>query len=938
MEGEGHLDKGYIAPEAALKKLRVAKGLGQAVYIYGATGYGKTELVRQYLSRRRYHYISCAEDAAGLMETAETAQEAASHSSGKEKEAQPRTVMVVDDMHLLKNAEGRKAVHTYTGAAIVPETGNVTVELNGKKIDSGQYTITVSNNIHAGTATVTVTATAAGDYSGSASTTFFIEKTALTIKANDQAITYGESITEGTDQVTAAGLCIGDTLKGITLAASTGEVPGGDITPSAAQIKNGSNEDVTANYDIVYETGKLTISYMDSPAVILYNGEAAKGWYNGDVVITADGYTVSDTLGEEYKDSYTISAQEGTVAKTLYFKDAAGHMSGGVEVTVKFDLTPPTGEIAVGAKWWQNVLHFISFGNYAAKEYTVTIKAEDKKGSGISKIEYAIVTGGSQYTDADTLKAANLSWKEYNSGSRPTVPVSNSQYVVYARLTDKVGNVTYISTDGILLDNTPPTVGSLSVPEDTRKDVTAGFTFTVSVGETVTGYKRYKETNDYNASSAVSAKETMPKFTVKTPVISPAGGSYTGNVSVTITCASPDAEIYYTTDGSAPGRGSTRYTGAFTVTAPATVKAIAVKEGLTDSAEASVTYTKKSGGGSGSGGNGGGGNGNSGGNEDNGGQGSGTNPGNGSTTPQPSVTQPTDTNTNPGNETAPGTGTTPVNPGNENTSRPGAGSGSGTGTPAQGTKQPFIKGEDGKTGWDVIRAEEEKAEEGSVINVDMNGSVVVPGDIFDSIKGKDITITFDMGNGILWSVDGKSITTDKAGDIDFSVKSGVKTVPVDIINNVTGESYSIQISLAHEGELGFTAVLSIGLGKENAGYTASLYYYNESTGELEFICKDQIAEDGTVSLAFTHASDYVIAIDGEQEEGDGAVEPIQPEGTDGEAGDGTAENSSVPENPGTGQTGAVWWIMIVILLLTAAIGAGVFVAVKKKGKDENGRQ
>ena len=44
------MNKGYIAPESALKKLRVAKGLGQAVYIYGATGYGKTELVKQYLS------------------------------------------------------------------------------------------------------------------------------------------------------------------------------------------------------------------------------------------------------------------------------------------------------------------------------------------------------------------------------------------------------------------------------------------------------------------------------------------------------------------------------------------------------------------------------------------------------------------------------------------------------------------------------------------------------------------------------------------------------------------------------------------------------------------------------------------------------------------------------------------------------------------------
>ena len=329
--------------------------------------------------------------------------------------------------------------------------------------------------------------------------------------------------------------------------------------------------------------------------------------------------------------------------------------------------------------------------------------------------------------------------------------------------------------------------------------------------------------------------------------------------------------------------------------------------------------------GGGSGGNNGGG---SGGNDE--GQGSGgggsTNPGNGNTTPQPSVTQPTDTNTNPGNETAPGTGTTPVNPGSGNTVRPGTGSGSGAETSAQGTKQPFIKGEDGKIGWDVIRAEEEQAQEGSTINVDMNGSVVVPGDIFDSIKGKDITITFDMGNGILWSVDGKSITTDKAGDIDFSVKTETNAIPVDIVNNVTGERYSIQISLAYEGEFGFTAVLSIGLGKENAGYTASLYYYNESTGELEFICSDEVAEDGTVSLAFTHASDYVIAIDGE-EESDSATEPEQPEKQDGDSTEAAEESSQA------GQAWRPWWL-IVVGALVIIMGIGVFFVVKKKQEDD----
>lgn len=290
-------------------------------------------------------------------------------------------------------------------------------------------------------------------------------------------------------------------------------------------------------------------------------------------------------------------------------------------------------------------------------------------------------------------------------------------------------------------------------------------------------------------------------------------------------------------------------------------------------------------------------------------------PGDDTTKPGDDTTKPKDDTTKPGDDTAKPGDTKPD--GGIAETRPDTGI-------------PFIKDEDGKIGWDVIRAEEEQAQEGSTINVDMNGSVVVPGDIFDSIKGKDITITFDMGDGIIWSVNGKSITIDKAGDIDFSVQTGVNTVPVDIVNNVTGERYSIQISLAHEGEFGFTAVLSIGLGKENAGYTASLYYYNESTGELEFICSDEVAEDGTVSLAFTHASDYVIAIDGDGEEESGnATEPAQPED---EAGDSDGKEEELPQ---TGQAWRPWWF-IVVGALVIIMGVGVFFVVKKKKEDENG--
>ncbi|MCI8527829.1 MAG: LPXTG cell wall anchor domain-containing protein [Lachnospiraceae bacterium] len=230
------------------------------------------------------------------------------------------------------------------------------------------------------------------------------------------------------------------------------------------------------------------------------------------------------------------------------------------------------------------------------------------------------------------------------------------------------------------------------------------------------------------------------------------------------------------------------------------------------------------------------------------------------------------------------------------------------GIPAPGN--PFIKGESGKKGWDAIRAEEEKAEERSIINVDMNGAAVVPGDIFDCVKGRDITITFDMGNNIIWNVNGKSIVSDRVGDIDFSVKVGTNSIPVDIIDSVSGEHYSILLSLAHDGEFGFTAILSTNLGKENTGRTASLYYYNRNTGELELLSSDKVAEDGKVSFVFTHASDYVIVIGDNQQTDGGNIED-----EDRSDNGGTA----LKESPKTGQDQASTWPIAAGLVALAGI-------------------
>ena len=176
--------------------------------------------------------------------------------------------------------------------------------------------------------------------------------------------------------------------------------------------------------------------------------------------------------------------------------------------------------------------------------------------------------------------------------------------------------------------------------------------------------------------------------------------------------------------------------------------------------------------------------------------------------------------------------------------------------------KPYIKDDSGKEGWDVIKSQLEKAESGETVTVAMNGTSVVPKTVIDSIKGKDTTLVLDMGNGLSWKINGKDIT-DAAGDIDFGVTIGAdagKSIPVDVINNVTGERYSMNLSLAYDGEFGFTATLTVNMESKNSGMYANLFYYNEQTGKLEFVSAGQIDSDGNVELAFTHASDYTIVV------------------------------------------------------------------------------
>ena len=79
--------------------------------------------------------------------------------------------------------------------------------------------------------------------------------------------------------------------------------------------------------------------------------------------------------------------------------------------------------------------------------------------------------------------------------------------------------------------------------------------------------------------------------TCATPTFSPAAGAVAYNSSVSISCATDDATIHYTTNGTDPTSSSATYTSPIAITAATTIKAIAVKDGLTDSEIGTASYT-----------------------------------------------------------------------------------------------------------------------------------------------------------------------------------------------------------------------------------------------------------------------------------------------------------------------------------------------------------
>lgn len=248
-------------------------------------------------------------------------------------------------------------------------------------------------------------------------------------------------------------------------------------------ITYGNNTDVAGsnaeNAPYVKITGKgnytgeitknFTIAYITAPDNYITGTKGANDWYTSDVTIGVADWQVS-TDGSSWNDSISVT-EEGTHSYTLYFKDSNGYITDSINKEIKIDKAAPTGTIQVKESTWDKFLEKISFGFYTNTKEKITITSEDT-GSGIASTEYLV--SDKAYTQISDMQ--NLSgWKDYDNSNKPKIKTNRTNYV-YARITDNVGNVTYLSSDGILHDDEYPYIFDIT---PVMKDRSGSVTFDI---------------------------------------------------------------------------------------------------------------------------------------------------------------------------------------------------------------------------------------------------------------------------------------------------------------------------------------------------------------------------------------------------------------------------------------------------------------------------
>jgi len=286
---------------------------------------------------------------------------------------------------------------------------------------------------------------------------------------------------------------------------------------------------------------------------------------------------------------YTLDGTDPTSSSTLYSTPIG--ISGATVIKAKaYKAKMKASEIASASYSFDvATMYFAPLGG----TYITPVSVRIFPASAGTIIHYT--TDGTEPTESSPVYAdsiyvngiTTIKAKGYIAGWNPCATVT-------AAYNFNVTQPTFSQAEGIIYNSfdltiaTPTTGANVHYTTDGSEPSEASALYTapinISASKTV---KAKAYLNNWNASGTATATYSLK---VIAPGFSPLPGNYNTTQDVVITCATPEAKIYYTTDGSEPVQSSTVYTSPVAISTITSLKARAYRTGWTTSNVSTGNY------------------------------------------------------------------------------------------------------------------------------------------------------------------------------------------------------------------------------------------------------------------------------------------------------------------------------------------------------------
>lgn len=284
-----------------------------------------------------------------------------------------------------------------------------------------------------------------------------------------------------------------------------------------AEIKEKNFDPAGADMDYTAVTSKMVSVAVQDFAKEFRGDEERYVW-------TDEGFVSASDTRKKMTLIFSPIKEEANYEFIYRFTDLAGNnLRKPISHAITLDRTKPTGSITAdnlvngsSSATWETLLNAITFGYFGKNSIKISMESEDET-AGVASTQY--LASAAALTSTDLEKRTD--WKEYDH--RTLLFNAGQHLVIYGKITDKAGNIRYISTDGIIVDNVDPVPVVKITPTTpgwgkgvySAKD-NPGFDVTVTdpmVNDTYAGLKKitYKIVNGTNGTTETGTLAELSK-------------------------------------------------------------------------------------------------------------------------------------------------------------------------------------------------------------------------------------------------------------------------------------------------------------------------------------------------------------------------------------------------------------------------------------------